>query len=115
MINGKSFGVQPLLVEIRSLEDHKPFEGIDVGDIGTKLGYAAMDNGYLSFMHFRIPRENLLSRFCYVDKTGKFEVRGDPRAMYTTLVLTRIYLLHASWMAMARSALISVRYAVCRR
>jgi len=26
-----------------------PLTGIDVGDIGTKMGYNSMDNGYLSF------------------------------------------------------------------
>lgn len=52
------YGVQPFMIPIRSLETHKALPGIDVGDVGTKLGYAAMDNGYLSFDHVRIPREN---------------------------------------------------------
>ena len=41
-----------------------------------------MDNGFLSFNHYRIPRENMLSRYVYVDKEGNFEVRGDPRMLY---------------------------------
>ena len=100
---------------IRSLENHVPFPGIEVGDIGTKLGYNAMDNGYLSFNQYRTPRENLLSRFVHVDEQGNFEVRGDPRAMYQIMMLTRVSLMHGSWLGMARSALISIRYAVCRR
>ena len=67
MIDGNSYGVHPFLVQIRSLDDHKPLPGVEVGDIGTKLGYNTMDNGYLSFTHCRIPRENLLSRLAYVD------------------------------------------------
>ena len=100
---------------IRSLENHVPFPGIEVGDIGTKLGYNAMDNGYLSFNQYRTPRENLLSRFVHVDVQGNFEVKGDPRAMYQIMMLTRVSLMHQSWLGMARSALISIRYAVCRR
>ena len=42
-------GVQPFIVPIRSLEDHKPLPGIKVGDIGSKMGYNYIDNGYLSF------------------------------------------------------------------
>ena len=115
-IGSKSHGVQPLIAHIRSLENHLPFEGIDVGDIGAKLGYAAVDNGYLSFNHFRIPRENLLSRFVYVDKKGKFERRGDPRAIYQVMVSTRVGIIqNLCWFAIARSSLISIRYAACRR
>ena len=36
----------------------------------------------MSFDKYRIPRENLLSRFVYVDKEGKVELRGDPRLIY---------------------------------
>ena len=100
---------------IRSLETHLPFEGVEVGDIGTKLGYNGMDNGFLSFNKYRTPRENLLSRFVNVDKQGNFEVRGDPRAVYSIMMLTRVGMIGGSWFALARSALISIRYAVCRR
>ena len=82
MIGDNSYGVQPFIVPIRSTETHLPFEGIEVGDIGRKMGMHSMDNGFLSFTHYRIPRENLLSRFTYVDKEGNFELRGDPRALY---------------------------------
>lgn len=37
------------MVPIRSRENHMPFPNIEVGDIGTKLGYNTVDNGYLSF------------------------------------------------------------------
>ena len=49
IIKGHSYNVHPFLVPIRSLEDHKALPGVEVGDIGTKLGYATVDNGYLSF------------------------------------------------------------------
>ena len=115
LIDGNSFSVHPFLVPIRSLEDHRPLPGVEVGDIGTKLGYNSMDNGYLLFTNVRIPRENLLSRLAYVDAQGNFEARGDPRALYIIMQLTRISILQTCWLSMARSALISVRYAVCRR
>ena len=86
-----------------------------MGDIGAKIGMNAMDNGYLSFNQFRIPRENLLSRFVYVDKKGAFESRGDLRVMYQIMVSSRIMIMIVCWMSIARAALIATRYAVCRR
>ena len=80
--NGKDYGPQPLIVQIRSLEDHMPLPGIEVGDLGEKLGYASMDNGYLIFDQARIPRTNLLSRFVEVTKEGKLIRKGDPRLLY---------------------------------
>lgn len=55
---------------------------MEVGDIGQKLGYTAMDNGYLSFNQYRIPRDHLLQRFVGVSKDGEFEVKGDPRILF---------------------------------
>ena len=54
------------IVQLRSLEDHKPLPGVTVGDIGMKFGngaYNSMDNGVLSFDHVRIPRDQMLMRF----------------------------------------------------
>ena len=82
MIRVKSYNVHSFLVPIRSLEDHTALPGVEVGDIGTKLGYATVDNGYLSFNKCRIPRENHLARLAHVDAKGNFETRGDPRALY---------------------------------
>ena len=36
--------------------------GITVGDIGPKFGFDLMDNGFLRFDHFRIPRGNMLMK-----------------------------------------------------
>lgn len=43
------YGVQPFIVQIRDLETHEPMPGIEVGDIGTKIGYNNIDNGYIKF------------------------------------------------------------------
>lgn len=45
---------------------------MSVGDIGNKIGFNAMDNGYLKFDNVRIPRENLLMRYAKVKTTSVF-------------------------------------------
>ena len=37
--------------------------GVKVGDIGPKLGYDSMDNGFLQLTHFKIPRDQMLMKF----------------------------------------------------
>lgn len=39
-----------------------PFSGIKIGEIGTKLGMNATNNGYLGFDNVRIPREHMLMK-----------------------------------------------------
>lgn len=78
----QDYGVQPFIVQIRDVDSHEPLKGIEVGDMGQKLGYGSIDNGYLSFDRVRIPRKNLLSRFIKITKKGEFEMKADPRIVY---------------------------------
>jgi acyl-CoA oxidase len=48
-----SYGPHPFIVQVRDLKTHQPFEGIVIGDIGPKYGYATMDNAYMLFDNFR--------------------------------------------------------------
>ena len=50
---GKMNGVFPFIVQVRSLKDHRPLEGVIVGDAGNKLCMVNVDNGYLAFNNFR--------------------------------------------------------------
>lgn len=46
------------------------------------MGYNTVDNGYLSFNQYRVPKIALLNRFLNVSEEGEFEILGDPRALY---------------------------------
>ena len=86
-----------------------------MGDIGTKLGYNTMDNGYLSFNQYRIPRENILSRFVSVDKEGDLDIKGNPRIIYQIMVKTRLNISAQSGANLIQAGQIAIRYAICRR
>lgn len=109
------FGPQPILVPIRSYEDHMPLPGITVGDAGTKLGYNSVDNGYLSFNNVRVPRKNMMTKFSKITKEGDLDMRGDLRMLYNIMVQTRMEIIGGCFLNLRCALLIATRYASCRR
>ena len=45
--------------------------GVTVGDIGPKLGFDEMDNGFLRLNNVRIPRGNMLNAHSQVGASSK--------------------------------------------
>lgn len=43
-----------------------PAAGITAGDIGPKMNFEHIDNGFLMLQNVRVPRENMLNKFCEV-------------------------------------------------
>jgi len=115
IVDESDFGVQPFIVKIRDMETHMPLSGIQVGDIGEKIGYNSVDNGYLSFDSYRIPRKALLSRFMSITKTGDFKMKANPKVIYQIMVQTRLMIMYGSALNLFRSSLVATRYAVTRR
>jgi len=74
IIKGKSYGPHLFFVALRSMKDHKLFPGIVAGDIGPKTynGFPALDNGWARFDHYKVPRDNMLSKFAKVKKGGEY-------------------------------------------
>ena len=97
------------------METHRPLPGISVGDIGEKIGYNNVDNGYLSFDNYSIPRKQLLSRFMNITKTGEFKMKANPKIIYQIMVQTRLMIMFGAATNLFRAGCIAVRYAACRR
>ena len=89
--------------------------GIEVGDVGEKLGYNAIDNGYLMFNNVRVQRNAHLSRFSEITREGEFELKSDPRLLYMIMSKTRLSIIQGSAYALLYGGLVATRYAVCRR
>lgn len=69
-IKGKSCGIQPFMVQLRDEETHLPLPGIKLGEIGAKLGFNTVNNGFLGFEHHRIKRDRMLMKNSKVLKVG---------------------------------------------
>lgn len=70
VVEGTDYGVSPFMLQVRNLDNHAVMPGIELGDVGKKLGFNSADNGFASFNQVRIPRTHLLSRLAEVDKEG---------------------------------------------
>lgn len=86
IINGKKNGIQSFIVPIRDVKTMEPLPGVQVGDIGPKIGFFSKDNGYMILDKVRIPRKNMLSRFTEVTPTGEIVTKGDSKISYATMM-----------------------------
>lgn len=91
IINNKDYGPHGFVVQIRDLKTHAPLPGIQVGDIGPKLGFNGVDNGWLRFDHVKIPRDAMLMRFAKVTEDGRYipPPASNSKASYATMVYVR--------------------------
>ncbi|KAL4570945.1 hypothetical protein LXL04_026610 [Taraxacum kok-saghyz] len=119
IVGGQFHGVHGFIVQLRSLEDHSPVDGITVGDIGLKFGngaYNTMDNGVLRFDHVRIPRNQMLMRVSQVTKEGEIMQSDVPRQLiYGTMVYVRQTIVADASKALSRAVCIATRYSAVRR
>jgi acyl-CoA oxidase len=103
------------MVQVRDLTSHKPLCGVTAGDIGPKIGFHSMDNGFATFDHVRIPRTDMLARFARVEKGGRFVKPPHSKLAYATMVFVRATLVFTAYGNLGRAATIATRYSAVRR
>lgn len=116
-VQGKEYGPHAFVVQLRSLEDHRPLPGIKIGDIGVKFGYPGVDNGYLQFDHVWIPRDSMLMKNASVSPDGVYTPppKSNAKASYGTMVFVRATIVADASKFLARALTIAVRYSAVRR
>lgn len=111
-------GVHAFMMQIRD-ENHLPLPGIELGDLGPKLGDNANDTGYMRLNKVRIPREYLLSRFQEVTPDGQYVMseakEKNPQLHYFTMMSTRGSMVKMSGGFLAKAVVIASRYSCVRR
>jgi len=114
-INGESKGVQMFFVPVRDEETHMPLPGVDIGEIGKKLGFYGVNNGFLGLKNVRVPRENMLMRNAKVLKNGEFIKSPSSVLTYFTMVFVRCWIVRANANMLTMAATIATRYSAVRR
>ena len=70
IVDGVEKGVHIFILQLRD-EEHRPLPGIEVGDVGPKLGDHSIDTGYLRLRNVRVPRKHMLSKRQQVTADGR--------------------------------------------
>jgi acyl-CoA oxidase len=114
MSKGKDHGVQPFFIELRNPATHVLHRGVEVGDIGPKLGFATKDNGFLRFDRYLAPKSCLLGRYINLDAEGNVMRQGNPKIMYTALMRSRATILCTCYSSYFKALTITTRYSIYR-
>ncbi|ELU10772.1 hypothetical protein CAPTEDRAFT_174749 [Capitella teleta] len=112
---GKGRGLHAFMVPIRDMNTHEPLPGITVGDIGPKLGFHDIDNGFLQMNNIRIPRENMLNAHSQVEADGSYSPPFNDKIMYAGMLGIRAHIPLMCARNTARACTIAIRYSLVRR
>lgn len=111
---GKCYGVHQFIVPTRDPETWKPLKGIEVGEIGTRLGIHNFNNGYLKMDNIRVPRTNMLMRAAEVLPDGTYVKKQQPVLTYFTMLFIRASIVKHMSKCLTRAATIAIRYSAVR-
>ena len=121
LIDGEGIdrGVHNFLVPLRRYDTHALLPGVTTGDIGPKIGYNNMDNGFAMFNHVHIPRRNMAMRFAVVDEHGTYRTMTQNDAAskiaYITMMQVRAHICNEAGKNLAMACTIVIRYSAVRR
>ena len=123
LIDGEGIdrGIHNFLVPLRSMRDHRLLPGVTTGDIGPKIGYNTMDNGFARFDRVTIPRRNMAMRFAVVDEQGRYHSKTSASAgaaskvAYITMMQVRAHICNEAGKNLAVACTITIRYSAVRR
>ncbi|PVV03124.1 hypothetical protein BB560_002414 [Smittium megazygosporum] len=117
IVKGKHYGLYPIIVPVRDLKTFKPFPGVNVGDIGPKMGFNNVDNGFVNFQKVKVSRFNVLQRYINISRTGEVSLLKDfdPRVTYSTMVFVRATIINTVGRELAKSVTIASRYTAVRK
>ncbi|KAF9926053.1 fatty-acyl coenzyme A oxidase [Mortierella alpina] len=115
IVRGKRYGTKSFVVQLRDTHTYTLMPGINIGDIGKKMGRDGIDNGWIQFTNVRIPRNNMLMKHTKVSRNG--EVREPPLAQltYGALIQGRVTMVTDSGNILKKAVTIAGRYAAVRR
>ncbi|XP_004530468.1 probable peroxisomal acyl-coenzyme A oxidase 1 [Ceratitis capitata] len=112
---GEFRGLAPFIVQLRDLETHMPMPGIDVGDIGPKIGMKSVNNGYLGLKNVRVPLNNMLMKNQQVLPDGTYVAPKNSVLTYGTMMFVRCALIRDLSQTLAKASTIAMRYSAVRR
>jgi acyl-CoA oxidase len=116
IVNGENHGPHPFVLQVRDMKTHQPLEGIHIGDVGPKVGYNTMDNGFMLFNNYKVPHDAMLARYSRVDPDTNTYIKPASAALvYGTMTWVRSTIVWQSGGVLARGVTIAIRYCAVRQ
>jgi len=115
LIHGKDYGVKSFIVQLRDPRDFSLMPGVNIGDIGKKMGRDGIDNGWIQFTHVRVPRSHMLMKHTKVSRDGDVQEPPLAQLTYGALIQGRVAMVVDSGNIAKRALTIAIRYAAVRR
>ncbi|CAK1545067.1 unnamed protein product [Leptosia nina] len=117
---GINHGLHSFIVPIRDPKTLKPFAGVTVGDIGEKIGLNGVDNGFVMFSNYHIPKEMALDKLGGVDDNGDYKTpfRDPSKRFGASLGILsggRVHITSISTNYLQKAIVIAVRYSGVRK
>lgn len=111
---GKHHGLHPFIVQLREEETHKPRKGITIGEIGNKVGFNTVNNGFLGFDNVRIPLNQMLMKNAKILETGEFVKNKSSVLNYGTMTHVRVGIVRDMGTLLSKAVTIAMRYSIVR-
>lgn len=112
--NGKDYGVKTFVAQLRD-SNFDLLPGVSIGDIGSKMGRDAIDNGWIQFSNVEIPKDYMLQKFTSIEADGTVNLSPLEQISYSALLQGRVSMVVDSHRHGARFITIALRYAIARQ
>ncbi|KPJ09433.1 putative peroxisomal acyl-coenzyme A oxidase 1 [Papilio machaon] len=112
---GQCHGIHSFIIQVRDEETHMPLPGIKIGEIGAKLGLNAVNNGFLGFDNYRIPRTNMLMKHAQVLEDGTYVKSRHSKLNYGAMVFVRVVIVFDMVNYLSKAVTIATRFSAVRR
>ncbi|PAA91468.1 hypothetical protein BOX15_Mlig022607g3, partial [Macrostomum lignano] len=118
--DGSNHGLHAFAVPVRSPSTMLPYPGVIVGDMGAKIGFNGVDNGFVAFNGYRIDKSCLLNRTGDVTDSGEYvsPYRDASKRLGATLGALsggRVGIVGMAASGLSMATVIAIRYSASRK
>uniref|UniRef100_A0A1B0BSF1 Acyl-CoA oxidase C-alpha1 domain-containing protein n=1 Tax=Glossina palpalis gambiensis TaxID=67801 RepID=A0A1B0BSF1_9MUSC len=105
----------PFIVQISDKVTHMPVPGVDIGEIGPKLGMKSGNNGYLGLKNVRVPLNHMVMKNQQMLFNGTYISPKNSASAYGIMMFVRVVLIREASLALAKASTTAAHYLAVRR